>query len=177
VPPGNTPHASGRAVTAVPEDIMPFYRFKIDALLSPGEAMRRMQSLVRTDPGLRVGWFAPRVHDAVPFVGRVEDNEFRIYRLIRYRNSFLPQMRGIVNAMPTGIRVSVTMSLHPLAAIFMVVWLSAVGMAAMVALAHWGTSDFRIEPVAMFVVGLAMTLGGFYPEAYKARRLLERALS
>jgi hypothetical protein len=159
---------------------MPLYRFQVDALLSPGEAMRRLQSLVHPDPGLlrsASGWFGPRVDDAMPFVGRIEGNVFRIHRRIRYRNSFLPQVLGVVNATPKGTRLSLTMYLHLLVALFILAWLSWVGMGALMALAHWGTGEFRIEPVAMLVMGIALSVGGFYPEAYKARRLLERALS
>jgi hypothetical protein len=159
---------------------MPLYRFHIDSPISPGEAMRRLQPLVRPQPGLgesMLSWFGPRANDDVPFVGRIEAHEFRIHRHIRYRNSFLPQIRGAVDATPTGTRVSVTMHLHPMVALFIAGWLSFAGRFALSALAQWGTGHVQVQPLVMLAFGIALTLGGFYPEARKARTLLERALT
>lgn len=66
------------------------------------------------------------------------------------------------------------MFLHPFTAIFMLVWLSVVGSAATQA----GPRDsaFQFVPLGMFIFGVALTLGGFVPEAIKAKRILAAAL-
>ncbi len=70
------------------------------------------------------------------------------------------------------------MFLHPFTAIFMTIWLSFVGHAV------W-QSLFQVEepsiaamlvPLGMFAFGVALTLGGFIPEAIKAKRLLVAAV-
>ena len=102
-----------------------------------------------------------------PFIGTVQDDSFRLRRDIRYRNSFLPLVWGRFISTPTGTRVSVTMFIHPLVALFMAFWLGMVGYGAL--------KDRSTPPVVlwgMFIFGLALTAGGFFPEAIKARRLI-----
>jgi hypothetical protein len=63
------------------------------------------------------------------------------------------------------------MFLHPLVAFFMVIWLGFLGRGALVdrSAPHaffWG----------MFIFGVALTAGGFIPEAIKAKRLISETL-
>jgi hypothetical protein len=63
------------------------------------------------------------------------------------------------------------MFLHPVVALFMAVWLGVVGHGALVdqSTPHaflWG----------MFIFGVALTAGGFIPEAIKAKRLISEVL-
>jgi hypothetical protein len=113
----------------------------------------------------------------VPFIGSVEGSTFHLRRDIRYRNSFLPQVRGRVEAMVGGSRIFVTMHLHPVVGVFMLIWLGGVGFGALAVLAsaHVGAGPTLI-PFGMLVFGIALTLGGFYPEAFKARRILEQGV-
>jgi hypothetical protein len=62
------------------------------------------------------------------------------------------------------------MFIHPLVAIFMMLWLGIVGHNA-----FRGASDSPIV-WGMFVFGIALTVVGFAPEALKARRLLSEAM-
>ena len=66
------------------------------------------------------------------------------------------------------------MSLHPLVLVFMLFWLGIVGLGAAAALRRGEGGMGTLIPMGMFVFGVALTLGGFYPEAIKARRLLEQ---
>ena len=50
----------------------------------------------------------------------------------------------------------------------MLFWLGGVVLAT----AHYRDG----AEVGMFIFGVALTLAGFYPEAFKARRLLERCI-
>ncbi len=158
---------------------MPWYRFHIETHLSPQAALARVSTLVRERPGLvqsfkeAFGW---RPDGAPPFFGSVEGTEFKCQRDIRYKNSFLPRIRGRVGRSPYGTRIDVTMSLHPIVAALMVIWLGGVGISAVV----FGQSDgapIAMMPIPMFIFGVGLTLGAFYPEAIKARRLLEQHLS
>ena len=76
--------------------------------------------------------------------------------------------------MPNGVgaRVSVTMFIHPLVALFMIFWLSMVAFGAVSLL---GSSS--LIPLGMFVFGIALAVGCFVPEAIKAKRLISDAIT
>jgi hypothetical protein len=152
------------------QNSVPFYRFDIDVDAPPSVLVERLRSIVRDKPtfweSLRQMW--PFANPAgPPFIGSVQSESLRIRRDIRYRNSFLPIIWGRVIQNGVGTRVSVTMFLHPLVTLFMIFWLGFVGrMAASVP--SWSS----MIPAVMFIFGIAMTLGGFIPEAIKAKRLI-----
>jgi len=154
---------------------MALYRFQIRSDLSAQAVLERIRTLARERPGFgqslkeSFGWGKG---GSPPFIGRVEGNCFKLYRDIRYRNSFLPRIRGHVNPYRDGSNIEVTMYLHPLVLVFMLFWLGFVGAGAVATLGH-GKGDHALVPLGMLVFGVALTLGGFYPEALKARRILE----
>jgi hypothetical protein len=159
---------------------MPLYRFHIDSMLTTQEVLQHIRALTRDAPG---AWqsikesFTDRRESSVPFIGGVDGNTFHLRRDIRYRNSFLPQLKGHVEANAGGSRIFVTMHLHPVVGVFMLIWLGVVGIAALAILrsGHIGAAPSLI-PFGMLVFGVALTAGGFYPEAFKARRILEQAV-
>jgi hypothetical protein len=159
---------------------MPFYRFQIQSRLTTETILVRIRALVRESPGF---WqsvresLGRRPDDSPPFIGRVEGNRFRMRRDIRYRNSFLPQVHGSVVPNPVGANVKVTMYLHPLVVGFMLFWLGTVGLGALVGFTNQRESmGPALIPAGMFLFGIGLVVGGFYPEAYKARRLLEQGI-
>jgi hypothetical protein len=154
---------------------MPFYRFQIDVDAPPQVVAERLKSIVRDKPtfreSLRRVWpFGIPV--TAPFIGSVDGASFKLQRDIRYRNSFLPMIRGRIMPNGIGTQVSVTMFLHPLVAIFMIFWLSTVALAAVPT-----RSASSMIPLIMFVVGVAMPVGGFIPEAIKAQQLIRDAIA
>ena len=155
---------------------MPFYRFQIVTPLPTQTVLQRVRTLVREKPGF---WqsikesFGGHPSDSSPFIGKVEGDSFRMYRDIRYRNSFLPQVRGSVVSTSRGSRVLITMYLHPLVAVFVLFWLGTAGTGVITA---FNAQNGNIGPALMFLFGLILTVGAFYPEAFKARRLLEQSI-
>jgi hypothetical protein len=150
---------------------MPIYRFHMDIDAPRQTAAERLRAVVGDKPpfwkSLSTGWCS-RDPAGPPFIGIVGDDSFRVTRQIRYRNSFLPLVWGRFISTPTGTRVNVIMFIHPLVALFMVFSLGTVGHGAL-------RGD---SPIAwgMFVFGVALTVGGFVPEAIKARRLLSETI-
>jgi 4-hydroxybenzoate polyprenyltransferase len=103
---------------------------------------------------------------------------FDIQRVIRYRNTFLPRIRGRIQAGASGSSISVTMSLPLAVQIFALAWLTvSAAMVAMVLvsiiyhprLAH---AAFMLFIVLMLRAGWRMIVGGFSTEAAEAERLL-----
>jgi len=151
---------------------MPIYRFHLDVDVPRQIVADRLRAVVGDKPpfwkSLFTVWWSrdPRS----PFTGIVDDDSFRVRRDIRYRNSFLPLVWGRFISTPTGTRVNVIMFIHPLVALFMVFWLGIVGHGA-----FRGASNSPIV-WGMFVFGIALTVGGFVPEAIKAKRIISQAL-
>jgi hypothetical protein len=149
---------------------MPIYVFYIDVPFERHVATERIQSVVREEPPLRQ-WFISAGPVAEPFIGRVRDESFKLRRDIRYRNSFLPLVRGRIVPTSTGTRVSVAMFVHPFVAVFMLFWLGAVGYGAATA-----AVSSRLTLWFMFAFGVLLVTGGFFPEAFAAKRILSEAL-
>jgi hypothetical protein len=118
---------------------------------------------------LSTAWWS-RDPTSPPLIGIVDDDSFRVRRDIRYRNSFLPLVWGRFVSTPTGTRVNVIMFMHPLVALFMVFWLGTAGYGA-----FRGVSGSPIV-WGMFAFGVALTVGGFVPEAIMAKRLISEAM-
>lgn len=162
---------------------MPIYQFEVQSHLTPRLAMERVKELVgpkRTFLGEFKRSFGAGEESGRPFIGSVEADSFRVRRDIRYRNSFLPLVWGHIGSIPMGSRLRVTMFLHPLVAVFMLVWFSGVGVGALAffnsppnSASHWA----GLVPIGMLVFGVALVCGGFFPEAIRARRILEQALA
>lgn len=154
---------------------MPFYRFEIDVDFPPPVVVERLRSIVRDKRTFRESlsrmWLFGNTEGA-PFIGSVQDGSFKIRRDIRYRNSFLPIIWGRVLPNGVGTRVFVTMLLHPLVLLFMIFWLGSVGYAVVSV-----PSGSSMIPILMFIFGIAITLGGFIPEAIKAKRLISDAVT
>ena len=149
---------------------MPLYRFHIDATVPPQTVTERIRCAVRKNGGLgeyfRTTW-GGRIPEGPPFIGSVQEYSFRIRRIIRYRNSFRPLVWGNIVPTPTGARIKVTIFMHPFTLAFMLFWLGIVGRGALMdqSTSHtilWG----------MFILGIALCIGGFVPEVAKAKRLL-----
>ncbi len=65
-------------------------------------------------------WFFSRDHK--PYEGTLSESGFEIQRIIHYRNSFLPLIRGRFEASPTGTIVRITMRLHAVVIGFLAFW-------------------------------------------------------
>ncbi len=104
--------------------------------------------------------------------GSVRETSFKLRRNIEpgYYNSFLPRIRGRISLTGGGSRLQVTMFVHPLLAVLMAVWLL---MAGSWALSPIGQGPEILIAWGMVAFGLVVPPVFFFPEAIKARRLLE----
>jgi hypothetical protein len=141
---------------------------------------QRIRAITRDAPGF---WqsvkesFGMARASAAAFIGSVDGNAFLLRSDIRYRNSFLPRIKGLVEPSAGGSRIVVTMNLHPIVGVFALIWFGGVGVGAFAVLANGNIgAGPTLIPFGMLVFGVALTLGGFYPEAFKARRILEQSI-
>jgi len=154
---------------------LPFARFSIDTNLSHAETRNRLVAAVETR---RFTFWSKSER---PFLGRVEMNEFRIRRNINYRNSFLPIIRGCIQAQERGSRVQGTMRPHALVLAFLVFWCAGVvvigGAVSFAMLAESGRRADALLPVGMLLFAWLLTSIGFTFEARKAERVLRELVS
>lgn len=138
-----------------------------------------MRALIRPERTFREALNQGSEHpsaDAPPFRGELSGRRFKIRRFVRKRNSFVPVIRGEIETdWRGGSTVRVWMTLHPFVFAFLLVWFGtlAIGMRQeMMA----GGPDVRMI-AAMMLYGLLLPNVGFFPEVWKARRILRRALT
>jgi hypothetical protein len=143
---------------------MPFYRFTIDTNVPPHAVAERLRSVI----GETRNFLPPfRPWPTEPFIGKLQEDCFKIRRNILYRNSFVPIIHGRLIPTPTGTRIVVTMRMYWFVMLFMMGWLAGAASASIHLPIFW----------AMFAFGIGLTCAGFFPEALKARRLLEETIS
>ena len=152
---------------------MPYRRVEIRTTLPFVEVQRRLASLVGPRRSF-TEYFRRRTPPDHPFEGHVVGGGFQFSRNISYRNSFLPQIQARIELDPQGTVVQLRMSLHPLVIVFMVFWIGMVSIALFNSLAS--DKPGALIPSAMILLAIALTAGGFYPEAFKAERIVRQAL-
>lgn len=105
------------------------------------------------------------------FIGKIENDSFKIHRNISYRNSFLPNICGSLEPHPLGTKVSIRMRLHLLVIAFLIFWIF---QAVKFTLPFSGIIWADIGQL-VFLVGapLLMTYLAFWFEAKKAKIILE----
>ncbi|MBO0358146.1 hypothetical protein J0X19_09340 [Hymenobacter sp. BT186] len=117
-----------------------------------------------------------------PFQGAVHFDSFEIQRVISYRNSWLPQIKGRVKLAQDGQGSIVTVrhKLHLFVLVFSSIWLLGVGVATISALwSCWATGIFtfaKLIPMLMLSFGLTLFTVPFWLEVRQSRPLLIRIL-
>jgi hypothetical protein len=104
---------------------IPFQKLTVTSPLSPEEVLSRLAGAL--EPMMKTGrrWiFDP---NAKPYEGEILGREFRIRRVIGYRNSFLPVITGTVEPAEQGSVISIKLRLRRVTAVFACLW---IGLAA-----------------------------------------------
>ncbi len=146
--------------------LFPYREFRLESRLPPEEVSVRLAAAVAS----------PR-----RFRGEVGADGFKFARVIGYRNSFLPIVRGRVTPAGSGSRVEGTMEMHLAVGAFMALWLSGVLLGCVVAglvtayevLSGRVPNPALVVPFVMLALGWGTVALGFGLEAQKALRLLE----
>ncbi|HYX72204.1 MAG TPA: hypothetical protein VE732_05495 [Nitrososphaera sp.] len=110
------------------------------------------------------------------FEGEVSETGFKISRIIRYRNSFLPIVQGQFTPSVKGMRIEVRMRLHMAVLIFSILWLSFFGAVAVAFISQIiSTGKFEggmFIPFGMLLFYYLLVTISFGVEANKASKLL-----
>ncbi|MBD1914050.1 hypothetical protein [Leptolyngbya sp. FACHB-8] len=107
----------------------------------------------------------------VPYAGRLDETGFEIRRIIYYRNSFLPIIRGQFEATAQGTTIHIRMGMHPLVIAFLIFWGSI--WYSILTLMFVSGAILPDVAIACFVIPtiiLAVFWGAFWYEAKRSRQ-------
>ncbi|WP_114821193.1 hypothetical protein [Chryseobacterium sp. KLBC 52] len=152
---------------------LPFERITYKTNLSEKEVLTRLSGFVEPKKfGLGKNYIKE-------YEGTVNNNSFEISRVIKYRNSFLPQINGKIQNENNGTQIQVTMSLHAFVFFFLIVWCSfALIFFIGVSIKTIKEKEISIDlflPMGMLLFVYALTMVGFKSESKQAKEYLRRS--
>jgi hypothetical protein len=153
---------------------MPLYRFHLDVNLSSEAASERLQFVTLEPPGFFkyfcLCWFSSEPSEL--FIGKVQNGRFNIRCLhMRYRNMFLPRVRGVITASKRGSHIDVLMYMNPFAAAFVACWFFTCGKILFVGYTNTPIQNL-LGGLAIFIVGCLFSLGSFVDGTLKTKKML-----
>ncbi|MFT6502226.1 MAG: hypothetical protein ACJASQ_002352 [Crocinitomicaceae bacterium] len=154
---------------------LPFENITYKTKLESEEALNRLGNVIEAKKTFRMtGLFGSVNHN--PYEGSIHGNSFKINRIIGYRNSFLPQITGVIEKDYSGTKIKVKMRLHTFVIVFLIIWVGIVGIACLSFLSMMFTSqDFQpmnLIPFGMLIFVYALVTGGFKYESIKSKKYL-----
>jgi hypothetical protein len=146
--------------------------FEIETTLSLRETIALLDAHV--EPKRLFRFFS----DHKTFEGQLAQDGFKITRIISHGNAFLPVITGKFAAGQSGTTISIKMRIPVFAAAFMCFWFAGVGIGVfdtLVGLAMDQTPSVArcLIAFAMPILGYVLVVACFWPEAKRARRVLE----
>jgi hypothetical protein len=116
----------------------------------------------------------------MPYEGSISGKEFKINRIIHYRNSFLPVINGSVTPVIRGCRIHITMRMAWFVILFAFVWfIGALFGAIMIGYATIRDREnffLAFIPFLLPALGYLLFTGGFKYESSKAKKFLRELL-
>ncbi|QJB31310.1 hypothetical protein HF324_07995 [Chitinophaga oryzae] len=164
---------------------LPIERYTLLTKLSREEIKARLEANVEpksTRLQVRIGWSKPRT--TKPYQGAVSTNGFYISRIINYRNSFLPEIRGEVSHEIVHTAVKIDMQVSWFVRVFMLFWFGAVvaGLVLCVGAIINGSragdkfDPFLLVPFPMLIFGYLLVRLSFQYEVNKSKKFLRDLL-
>ena len=165
------------------KNFLPFDNFKLQTKLSATEVQQRIESIMEPKKGFSFSFSGNRTK---PYEGRLLGHSFEINRIINYRNSFLPVIKGHISTYLGKTEVAIKMRPVVFVLIFMSFWLGIVGMVCLgfitaailnfSQLLKQGFSPVALIPFAMFGFGYALLTIGYKAESRKSKTFLTELL-
>jgi hypothetical protein len=153
--------------------ILPYEKITLRTALDSQQILGRLEAEVDfSKQTLALRWSRMFSNDPHKFfAGTIDGSNFKISRIINYRNSFLPVIIGKIE----GSTVEITLRTAIFINIFMAFWLGAAGYAAVYEFNHYQHKSF-LPPGLMFLFGLLLWLICFRVEAEIAKKKLKAIL-
>jgi hypothetical protein len=160
--------------------LAPFERLTIETPLRPEEARQRVAEVI--EPRRMFRFFSG---NHKPYQGELNDYRFEVTRIIHYRNSFLPVIKGEIRPGLGGSVIDITMHPHIFVIVFMMIWFGIAGsiffgMFCTVLVTIWESKGENIEgllglllPMGFLMFGYLLVMGGFKFEAVKSKTFFQ----
>lgn len=155
-----------------------YYRCTLKTRLAPTEVLERLARMTRPRGASRhavygdLSWVQP---SEPYFVGQVAGHSFRLQRIIRYRNHFLPVILGRVTPDVDGSKIDVVLRVRGPVAVVMTACLAAAMVGSVAGVWVQGGQHQGLFALFLLGFGLMLTAVGFIPETRKAIKLLRDA--
>lgn len=161
-------------------NFLPYANLTYKTHLSKDEIVKKLSKKIEPKQWIRMsGVFADNSYQ--PYEGSISENTFKINRIIGYRNSFLPHIKGEIEETKDSTLIHIKMRLHIFVLVFMSIWLSVVGIVSIGVLSSLffidGNQEFNIGffiPFFMLLFGLLMPTLAFRYEANKSKKFFEK---
>jgi hypothetical protein len=148
---------------------LPFETLVIETSLSKEEVAANLADNIEPAKTIRF-WIKP---DRKTFEGHLINDEFKITRIISYRNSFLPVINGELQTIDNSTHITMKMRLHVAVIIFMTVWFSGIMLLLVIGLANTNNHNaVLVVPFGMLLFGYALMMGCYLFESSRAKQIL-----
>tara|TARA_A100000171_G_C2106164_1_gene132431 strand:- start:588 stop:1109 length:522 start_codon:yes stop_codon:yes gene_type:complete len=159
--------------------IIPSEKIELTTGLSNQEVRKILRDNIRPKRGFRIGFNRPK--DDKLFEGFFERDRFEIQRIIKGKNSFIPQIKGRIQTDINGTKLIADLKIHGFVIVFMTFWLVFVFLAliaTIVGISTQGTNPLAlIVPLIMMAFGIGLVHYGFNSEKDKSINDLNRILN
>lgn len=163
---------------------LPFENYTLETKLSTSEVLTRLEANVKAP---RRTWNRETSPDLIkPYEGKMTGDTFEISRVINYRNSFLPVIKGSINTYLGKTRITIKMRMVMFVMAFMFFWFGIVGLVCLGLLIvgiiqfkeilQHGFSPMLLIPFAMLAFGCLLVSFAFKRESKKAKTFLSDLL-
>ncbi len=146
--------------------------------LNESEVLSRLSNCIEPEKTFRFSLFGGGSSKA--YEGQVYGQNFDIKRIIGYRNSFQPNISGIISHDFNGVFVKVKMRLSIFVIVFLCIWCGFVGIAFIVfLLSSFGSHKFNpamLIPLGMLTFVYLLTMVCFKFESHKSKKDLQKIL-
>ena len=158
---------------------LPYEKLTIKTKLRPEEVLQNLNNVVEPRKHFR-GW---KKTSEKSYEGNVEGLSFNLFRIIYYRNSFLPVIKGKIESDIGGSSIQISMHPHILVILFMVIWMAGAGWMFFSSFSFEifkndprgfdFIPDFLYSPFSMILFAYALILGGFKFESVKSKKFFK----
>lgn|SRR5690606_1656921 len=159
--------------------LIPSENIELKTELSNQEVRKILHEYIRPKKGSRFG-FKNQKEDKL-FEGTFERDEFIIQRIIKGRNSFLPQIKGKIQSDFNGTKLIAVLKVHNFSIFFMLFWLTFIGFAfimGIIGVINQATNPILlIFPLIMIAFGIGLVHFGFNKEKENSINDLKRIIN
>lgn len=141
-------------------------KFKIDTKKSKNEVIKILCK--NTTESKKI----PFVYHDEFFIGKITDDSFKIYRNIKYKNSFLPVIVGKLEEKNDGCTIIVKMRLQIFISIFLAIWFSGIIASCLITLSVNFKMPYVLFPFALLLFGCLISILPFKYESKIAKQKL-----